>query len=176
MCAPIDTRQAARVGERDQLAKPGIVPSVRQISLGALKKGEESALGIVECRSHRDSLPPEAGCGDGDGKTLRSHAFGGEVSEAGVHELASREAQRLKARRPKAVTDPTRRRTTPSYPPSILREHGLGATAPPHATVPSKRCRDTRRHCTGAPNTPSARRSVRRRSPEHHHRVGQQEH
>jgi len=139
MCAPIDACQMARVGERDQLLQPGVVPSVRQVSLGALKKGEESALRIAECPPQRDPFPPQARRGDGDGKTLRSHALGREVSEAGVDELSSREARRRETRRPKAVKDPPRRRAAPSYAPSILGEHGLGATAAPHATVPPKR-------------------------------------
>jgi hypothetical protein len=110
-----------------------------QITLGALEKGEEPALGILQGWPHRDSFPPKAGCGDGHCETLRSHAVGREVSEAGIDELASREAQRLKARRPKAVTDPAGRGATPGHSPPILGEHGLGATAAPHAAVPSKR-------------------------------------
>jgi hypothetical protein len=110
-----------------------------QISLGALQKGEESVLGILESWPHRDSFAPEAGCGDGHRETLRSHAVGRELSEAGVDELASRESQRLKAWGPKAVTDPAGCGATPGHGPPILGAHGLGATAAPRATVPSKR-------------------------------------
>jgi len=111
---------------------------VRQISLGVLQKPEESALRVLEGRPDRNSLPPEARRGNGHRQTLRGHAFGGEVSQAGVDDLASREAQRLEARRAEASADPARSSGTPGYRPSSRRHHAFGATTATDPTVPSK--------------------------------------
>jgi len=111
---------------------------VRQISLGVLQKPEESALRVLESRPDRNSFPPEARRGNGNRQTFRGHAVGGEVSQAGVDDLASREAQRREARRAEASADPARRGGTPGYRPSSRGHHAFGATTATHSTVPSK--------------------------------------
>jgi len=138
--------QGAGIRERDQLAQPGVVASVRQISLGVLQKPEESALRVLEGRPDRTpSRRSEAG--NGHREAFRGHAFGGEVGQAGVHDLASREAERLEARRAEASR--IQRTAAAAGLPSVEPwHHGFGATTanPLDRTVETARARLGKAH------------------------------
>jgi hypothetical protein len=100
------------------------VAGVRQISLGVLQKLEESTLRVLEDRPDGNSFPPEPRRGDGYRQAFSGHAFGRQVGQAGVDDLASRQTQCFEARRTEASADPARGRGTSGYPPSGRRRRG----------------------------------------------------